>query len=174
MQENELDIVAEYHRLGKLERQLKERRAILKQKIQDRYLHFHLRGGGGFWSDYKGDYTVSMQRRKNVQYDELALETLITERGLWDKCKKEVVDPDLVQQAYIEGDLTDSDLRSVYVNGGVTYALKVEEVKEDVQADDEGVREGGGTGALHDWALSEAAEEVSRDVESLGETEGHS
>lgn len=85
-----------------------------------------------------GDYEVTLEvRRQKPQVDEVALEQLIVDKNLAPECMTLKVDHDLVAQAYIEGKITDEDLREVNRGQHVTVALKVDKVKRDVQTDDE-------------------------------------
>lgn len=88
-----------------------------------------------------GGYQPKVQiKRSKVDYDEDALAGLLEVKGLWKEACKEVIDENLVKSLYLQGKLTDDDLRSVLKPSTITTALTVDKVDEDVQGHNEGVR----------------------------------
>lgn len=104
---------------------------------------------------------AQLQVKQQRKIDEAALEQLLLDKRLWGIATKVVVNHDVVEQLYIEGKLTDNDLRSIDAGNGITLALKVGE--KDIQRKHEGHSEQGGDGTLHDRTPSQDVEEVGRD-----------
>lgn len=83
-------------------------------------------------------YRVQTQMRTRVTYDPAELEQLIYDKGLEAECLRPQVDESLVEQAFIEGKITDTDLRAIRKTT-VNLALTVDEVR-NVQTDDDSNR----------------------------------
>lgn len=81
-----------------------------------------------YYKTNKVEATVQV-KRSMPKADEGALQQLLVDKGLWDETKMEVANRNIVKQLWLEGRLTDSDLRSI-VSGpkDPTTALKVETV----------------------------------------------
>lgn len=98
---------------------------------------------------------VSFRRSKH-NIDEGALEQLIVDKNLAAECMRLKVDHDLVEQLYIEGKITDNDLRAIDAGAKLTPVLVVERVVDGVQRQNDGRGERAGDRALHDRPHSEA------------------
>lgn len=61
------------------------------------------------------EHVVTVKNKTRNDVNELELEGILLAKGLWNLASKEVIDHDLVEQLYLEGRLTDSDLRSIRV-----------------------------------------------------------
>lgn len=161
----------QYYILGQQEKMIKDRR---KQLRDDIIKHHCLSVDGGrtwFRALAITGWDVKVQTKRRQKVDDSALEQLLVNKGLWDQCKKEVVDHDLVEQAYIEGKITDKELRSIDGGRDVYLALTVEKVETDgIQGDDESGRGGEGDRTLHDRIHSKDPAQISGDDTSLGET----
>lgn len=75
-------------------------------------------------------FTAYVQvKRSKRKPDPYLLEELLIEKGLLDQCTSEQIDPDLVEEAFILGKLTDADMRSVIAEPSEPQlALKVERI----------------------------------------------
>lgn len=84
------------------------------------------------WIKYHGSrgFTAHVHlKRSKPKYDPYELEDLLRQKGLWVVAKKEVVDEDFVETLFINGILTDADIRSVISDpGSPQLALKVERI----------------------------------------------
>lgn len=116
-------VLKEQQRL--LDKQLKLLKRIISQEIEQGKQH-------------SGRYHVTLQQRLRVTYDPAELEQLIYDKGLWEECTRSQVDESLVEQAFIEGKITDTDLRAIR-KSTVNLALTVDEVR-NVQTDDDSNR----------------------------------
>lgn len=80
-----------------------------------------------------GRYWVTTEVRRGMpKTDTGALEQLLVDKNLWAECTRVQVDTSLVEQAYIEGKLTDNDLREIMGVSKPQVALYVTEVKKDI------------------------------------------
>jgi hypothetical protein len=78
-----------------------------------------------------GDLSLEIQVRDRTAIDELAAEEILMGLGLWDECAKQVVDPGAVEGMYLEGKITDHDLRQMR-KPQYSVALITKEVSADV------------------------------------------
>lgn len=63
--------------------------------------------------------------------DQGALEQLLYEKGLLSQCLRPTIDHSLVEQLYLEGRLTDDDLRSINQGSEIQLALSVERIDDE-------------------------------------------
>lgn len=127
MDQNPLDRpIDEYFKLKMQIQMLSSRLEVLNKQIKESMFTDEV---GREHTTSTGVKACLQIRQSRPKPDEGLLEQLIESKGLWDECKKEVVDHNLVEQAYIEGKLTDDDLRSIGAETTITTALIVEEVK---------------------------------------------
>lgn len=119
--------IAEYHQLSRfvddISKRIAELNAQIKQELVDRTDHQPNAGEKIAFTGSEHSAEVSFRRRR-VAADRGALAQLIVDKNLWAECTRVTVDDDLVEQAYIEGKLTDNDLRSINA-AMVTLSLKV-------------------------------------------------
>lgn len=86
--------------------------------------------------DYHGckGYRAQLQvKRGNPKPDIGILEQILEEKGLWEECTRVQVDESLVEQAFIEGKLTDSDMRQINGGSDIGLALKIDRREMNVQ-----------------------------------------
>lgn len=125
--------IKEYLQIKRHKEQVEKRLNYLNQQIKKELAEKDKKEYVNFNKDCRA--VLQVKKTKPVP-DELALEILLQKKGLWDKAKKEVIDHNLVKQLYIEGELTDDDLREIIAEPKIITALIVEEVN-DVQTDDD-------------------------------------
>lgn len=88
---------------------------------------------GGSQEHIIGGYRVTEQvRRRTPKIEEHQLEQLIVDKNLAADCMRLRVDHDLVEQAFIEGKITDQDLRSINGGSDITIALLVDKIEDGV------------------------------------------
>lgn len=120
-----------YKHLDKQNKLIEKRLKVLKEEIQEAMMEAHegeVHPGQTLTAELKNYRAILQLKQRKVSPDEAALEQLITDRGFWDLCKKEVLDHDLVEQLYVEERLTDTDLRSIGKDSQIVPTLIVEEV----------------------------------------------
>lgn len=114
--------VEEYHKLKTvrdgLDERLKELSTQIKKELSE--------GEHSF-----GKYTAEIQIRDRTSLDELAAEEILIRLGLWPNATKIVVDPDAVESLYLQGMISDNDLREMR-KPQYSTALITKEVDTDV------------------------------------------
>lgn len=60
-----------------------------------------------------GKYIVEIQVRDRTSLDEFVAEDVLIRLGLWPNASKVVVDPDAVESLYLQGLISDTDLREM-------------------------------------------------------------
>lgn len=125
--------IEQFHALKRQEKLLKERLDTLSKRIKDTY-------GPGVHRVGTVEAHVQIKRSK-PKVDDVQLEQLLRDKNLWTLGCKEVPDHSCVEQMYIEGVITDDDLRAINDGSNITVALTVKDIKEegeiDVQGNDE-------------------------------------
>jgi hypothetical protein len=125
-----MDKSEEYYWIGKRIEMMKERRAFLRTEIMGDPNRFQRPG-----------WKVEVRLRRKQRIDDAALDALLESKGLLDQCSIKVIDYSLVEQAYLDGKLTDTDMREIDAGGVFSQALIVEkEGEESVSRDDESTR----------------------------------
>lgn len=119
--------IALYHQLDSRIKIMQEKRDELNKQIKEEIVSdAELHPGQTVESDW-GPYRVTLTaKRRRLPIDDGALAQLLVDKNLWASGTSRRVDHDLVEQLFIEGKLTDSDLRSISIEGSeITFALKV-------------------------------------------------
>lgn len=117
-------LLNEYKKLKGMQDQLQERVLELRKRINNKMEHqSYMDGKYVYQNDALKAELITVDR---TTLDEHRAAEVLYNKGLnW--CFKEVPDPDLVEQAYLQGLLTDSDLRYMR-NPQYTKALRVTDV----------------------------------------------
>lgn len=134
--------IEEYYKLKVMKKTLDERLEHLNKIIKTQvlaqvdsvepYVENLVDPSKGFTYE-SGDYTVVITPRIQTQIKPtVEVEQIITELGLWDECKKEVLDPDLIEQCYHEGKISDRTLRDLRAPSKGSLALSVSKVELNV------------------------------------------
>lgn len=127
-----MDKLEQYHILDRQVKLISERLTKLNKEIKQDVIRRGTEKEGLYILEAGSGYkAVVTRRRSKSRPDEGALSALLDFKGL-DWCFKKVPDESLVEQAYIEGHITDDDLRSIGAEPKFTLALSVERVEEDV------------------------------------------
>lgn len=108
--------VDEYAELDKQKKQIESRMAELKPVIKKALMSELEPGEDGHIRYSQGNVTLTLQVKRsktNFNADEGALQQLLIDKDLWEDTKMEVANRDIVKQLWIEGQLTDDDLRSI-------------------------------------------------------------
>lgn len=168
-------LLHEYYELDNLAKKAAKRAKYLNERIKRVLMHRtdiapHTGETITYGRDAKYCATVQIKTPRR-RVDPAVLEQLIVDKNLWGECTRRKVDEDLVEQAYIEGKITDSDLRSINAGPEIQLALKV--VKNDVQSNNEGVGGRQGARTLHDRTHSEDFTQIGGDTTSVGEGESN-
>lgn len=89
------------------------------------------------------DLVVHIELRKSKpKIDDAVLWMILGEKNLIEECTSVQLDDNLVKQAFIEGKITDEDLRAFNLGSSITPALSIHAIEggdDDLQANDEGV-----------------------------------
>lgn len=123
--------IREYYRYDQLEKSAKGRRTELGKQIKGAL--FNLlpeRHPGQVYSTAISGVGVTLQLKSGrAKIEDGVLEQLLLEKGLLDQALRPQLDHDLVEQLFLEGKLTDDDLRSIHGGADITLALSVEAEK---------------------------------------------
>ena len=120
--------IAQYYKLSQQQNLLNKHLEALKKEIKNELL-----SNDKFKVDERthrkrteDGFTATVRlRRGPPKYDSLLLhDLLVKKKAKW--CFKLVPDLDLVEQAYIEGYLSDIDLRAINKGSNISLALEVE------------------------------------------------
>lgn len=114
--------VEEYHKLKTVREGLDERIKELSDQIKKQLSE----GEHSF-----GKYSAEIQVRDRTSLDEFAAEEVLLRLGLWPNASKVVVDPDAVESLYLQGYISDADLREMR-QAKYSTALITREVDTDV------------------------------------------
>ena len=119
-----------YQSLKRQEAVLQKRLKQLKEAIESELLPPDARPGEQVECDIPG-FSIKIQVKQRVKVNDALLEQKLYDRGLaW--CFKTVPDYDLVEQAALNGLLSDTDLREIQEESSIYTALRVEKAAEDV------------------------------------------
>ena len=121
-----MDHLAEqYINLKRQEKLIKSRIEKLRERLTARLL-----ADPNHYVDTASGRLKLQTRVGKPKVDDHILEQLLVDKNLHIDAMKRVVDHDAVEQLYLNGKLTDDDLRSIGVEPTVTLALIVEEIDE--------------------------------------------
>lgn len=112
-----------YHNLDQLSKNARERADKLKEEIKEEL---------GEGSHAFGEYRAVVQIKDRTKIDLEAAAQILTDKGLV-QCFELVPNPDWIEQAYLEGALSDADLRDMR-KPQYSVALKTERILPDVQS----------------------------------------
>lgn len=124
--------IIQYHSLKKQYETLGKRLAELNEDIKgDLVLEIGDRSREHSVIEAGGLAAKLQVRRSKPKVDEALLEALLSKKCLLDLCLVEVIDHSIVESMYLQGRLTDDDLRSIGAEPKITLALIVEEIDDD-------------------------------------------
>lgn len=112
-----------------LDTRLDELNKSIKREILDNF-DSNLEGPV-VWHTPEGYIAKLTPKRSTPKVDTGALEQLLDDKGLWLMATRRQVDHSLVEQLFIEGKLTDDDLRSINQGSSITLALSVTREESD-------------------------------------------
>ena len=114
--------VEEYHKLKKMREGLDARIKTLGDQIKSQLSE----------GEHKfGRYLVNIQVKDRTVLDELAAEGVLLRLRLWPNATKTVIDPDAVESLYLQGMISDAELREMR-KPQYSTALITKEVDTDV------------------------------------------
>lgn len=116
----------EYFDLGIQIKKMEKRRKEMRDPIYDHVMatgHTDISTGS---KDIEiGEFTAKLTARVSVSIDDDKALALVKERGLWDRCKTEILDPTKLEALVKDGSLALDDLNNIS-NKSVNYALTVD------------------------------------------------
>lgn len=117
-----------YHLLKKQRELIEDKMKTLRDKIIAALVNDSHRVDETTFTQAASSARASVKvKNVSAKLDDFALMDLLEKKGLsW--CLKQVPDHSLVEQAYIEGHLSDEDLRSVQSNKEPSFALSTEDI----------------------------------------------
>lgn len=135
--------IKEYESLKRYEKSLKRRLDYLSKAIKAGVVKHYAHGSSSLHFPDPDDQTITytevpgytakvMFRTSTKVKPSGTVDALIEKYGLWEECKKEIADPDLIEQAYLEGKLQDWQLRELKGESLTSMALAVEKEEKDV------------------------------------------